>query len=605
MLIGLLVALPALAGIALLVSRPARGATALGIAAAAATLVVAVLVAWTRPALDVAMVAGVRAGFAVDGLSAVLVVLVAAVLAAALVVAAVEPELATGRFHGLMLLFAAAMLGTVTSATLLPLLMAWEVMGATSWALIAYHLTDRSAASAGTVAFLTTRTADLGLYVAAGAMVAGGVGSMALGRLGSLGGGWLHLAVAGVVIAALGKSAQLPFSFWLSGAMRGPSPVSALLHSATMVAAGGYLLLRVMPALQSSGWAAPTVAWIGAITALVLGLVAAVQDDLKQLLAASTCSQIGFIVLAAGSAGGQAGLLQMVAHAGAKSLLFLVAGLWLAKLGTRSLQGGLRGAARRHRVVGAVFTVGVLALAGLPPFGLWVAKDAVLAAVLATSPALFGVAVAAGVTAAIYSGRALWFVWQPADEPAAGRSLIGVSTPAVAALVVLAVAAAVAGLGALVPGPLQPDPAPAAWELGLTAILALGGVALVWRGGGQVTIPEAVRRWWEGWLGLEQLARRLARAGERLAGGLATIDERGLGGLVRVATRGVSALAAWVGGPGERAVGGTVSRVAEGARALGSVARRPQTGQLHQYYAQASAGFALLAGVAVLLVVVR
>ncbi|MDN5919174.1 MAG: NADH-quinone oxidoreductase subunit L, partial [Pseudonocardia sp.] len=174
MLLAALVGLPTVAGAALLLARPPRSATAAGVGAAAATLAIAVAVAVTRPASDVALLAGVRAGFAVDGLSAVLVVLVAAVLLAALVVAATEADLRTGRFHGLMLLFAGAMLATVTATTLPPLLMAWEVMGATSWALIGYRIPDRAAARAATVAFLTTRTADLGLYVAAGALLAGG-----------------------------------------------------------------------------------------------------------------------------------------------------------------------------------------------------------------------------------------------------------------------------------------------------------------------------------------------------------------------------------------------------------------------------------------------
>ncbi|BBF99338.1 proton-conducting transporter transmembrane domain-containing protein [Pseudonocardia autotrophica] len=493
-LLALLIGLPTVAGAALLVARPARGATATGVASAALTLAVAVAAALTRPASEVALLASVRAGFAVDGLSAVLVVLVAAVLVAALVVAAAEPELRTGRFHGLMLIFAGAMLATVTATTLPVLLMAWEVMGAMSWALIGYRIDDRAGTSAGTVAFLTTRAADLGLYVAAGAMLAGGASTMALADLPGLNGGWLHIAVAGVVLAALGKSAQLPFSFWLSGAMHGPSPTSALLHSATMVAAGGYLLLRTAPALEVTGWAAPLVAWVGVATALVLGLVAAVQDDLKQLLAASTCSQIGFIVLAAGTAATQAGALQTVAHAAVKSLLFLVAGLWLATLGSRSLTGGLRGAARRHPVVGAAFTVGALALAGLAPFGLWVGKDAVLAATPAVSPVLYVAGLVAGWTAAFYTGRALWLVWRPTAGPVTDTGPTRLPRPAVATTVVLAVAvaAAAAGLLALGPAPLRPQPAPQAWELAASAVLAGIGVLVARRYAERVLAPG----WW-------------------------------------------------------------------------------------------------------------
>lgn len=599
MLVAALLGLPALVGVALLVARPVRGAAVAGIGTAAATLAVAAVAATARPSGGVPLLAGAPAGFAVDGLSAVLVVLVAAVLLAALVVAVADPDLRSGRFHGLMLIFAAAMLATVTATTLPPLLMAWEVMGATSWALIGHRISDRAAARAGTTAFLTTRAADLGLYVAAGAMIAGGAGAMALADLPLLSGVWRDVAVAGVVVAALGKSAQLPFSFWLSGAMHGPGPVSALLHSATMVAAGAYLLLRTAPALAVTGWAAPLVAWVGVATALSLGLVAAVQDDLKQLLAASTCSQIGFIVLAAGTAAVPAGLLQTVAHAAAKSLLFLVAGLWLAELGTRSLRGGLRGAARRHPVVGAAFTVGVLALAGLPPFGLWIGKDAVLAAALATSPALYAVGLVAGWTAALYGGRALWLTWRPEGS---GHRRLRIAWPAAAAVALLAVAAASAGLSALVAGPLRPEPVPEAWELTLSAVLAGSGVLLVRRYAARPPAPRPL----VGWLGIEDVVlRTVVRPFRALAAAAARVDDRVLARAPSGAAGLTVRLAALVTARGERGVDRAVAGIADGARALGRAARRPQTGRLHHYYAQASVGFGLLAALVVLVIVVR
>ena len=333
MLLAALVLLPFLGGglLALCGRRADRVAPAVGAVLAAATLAVAVAAAVARPAVDLPFLAGIRAGFAVDGLSALMVVTVAGATLAVLAFAAGEAELRTGRFVGLVLVFAASMLATVTATTLAPLLFAWEAMGALSWALIGYRWREADRVRAAHTAFLTTRTADLGLYVAAGAAVAGGAGSLALVELPALAPPWLHLAAAGVVAAALGKSAQLPFSFWLSRAMEGPSPVSALLHSATMVAAGAYLLLRLVPLLAAAGWADDMVAWTGAATALLLGLVAVAQRDLKQLLAASTAAQIGFMVLAAGAGGTTAGALQLVAHAATKSLLFLAAGAWLVR----------------------------------------------------------------------------------------------------------------------------------------------------------------------------------------------------------------------------------------------------------------------------------
>src|SRR5919202_6663872 len=202
---------------------------------------------------------GISFGLGMDGLSAAMVVTVAIITLAVLVFAA--GEFRSVRFYALMLLFAAAMLVTVTATTLVTLLMAWEVMGATSYALIGFWWREERRVRSGLVAFLTTRATDLGMYLAAGAALAGGARGLELDQLAGLPDGWRDVVAAGLVIAALGKSAQLPFSFWLSRAMDGPSPVSALLHSATMVAAGAYLLLRMEPLLDATAWAAVTVAW--------------------------------------------------------------------------------------------------------------------------------------------------------------------------------------------------------------------------------------------------------------------------------------------------------------------------------------------------------
>ncbi|MFR9802376.1 NADH-quinone oxidoreductase subunit L [Pseudonocardia sp. RS010] len=613
-----LIALPLLAGALLALGgrRAEPLAPALGTGVSVAVLALAVLAAVTRPATDAPLFAGIRAGFAVDGLSAVLVVTVAVVLVAVLVFAAGEAELRTGRFTGLMLVFAAAMLATVTAAGLAPLLMAWEVMGAASWALIGYHHRDPAAVRGAHTAFLTTRAADLGLYLAAGAALAGGVGSLGFDALPTASGGWRDLLVAGVVVAALGKSAQLPFSFWLSGAMRGPSPVSALLHSATMVAAGAYLLVRLNPLLGPVGWAGPLVAWTGAATALGLGLVAVAQRDLKQLLAASTCAQIGYMILGAGVGGGSAAVLQLVAHAATKSLLFLAAGAWLTATGTKQL-GRLAGAARRFPLVGAVFTVGALTLAGLPPLSLWVAKDAVLAATLdARVPgavALYVVGLAGAAVAAVYSAKALWFVWRPAprtDVPGGGAGTDGREqdptghVPAVAGppLVLLAVGAATLGLlPVLGRGVLAPGSTPRWWELLVSAVVAVGATLWGWRSATRLPEPGPAARWWD----LERVARLLVvRPVRRLAEGLAGFDDRVLDRGVDSTARATLALARLLDRRGEPALDGTVRGVTDGARALGRWARRPQTGQLHQYYAQASVGFVVLAVLAVVVIVV-
>ena len=615
-LVGL-VAVPILTGIGLLVTgRPAgRVAAPLAVAAAAVTLVLAVLVAAGRPVASMPLLAGIDAGLAVDGLSAVMVLVVTAVALAVTVFAAAEMD-ARHRFFGLLLVFVGAMLVTVTATNLLTLLGGWEVMSAMSYALITHHWTQPRPPVSGAFAFLVTRTADIGLYVAAGAALAGGVGTLAIAELPQASAGWRNLLTAGLVVAALGKSAQLPFSFWLSRAMDGPSPVSALLHSATMVAAGGYLLLRVEPLLSGSGWAGPLVAWVGAATVVLLGLVALAQTDLKQLLAASTCSQLGFVVLAAGADGTAGGTLQLVAHAATKSLLFLVAGAWLTALGTRQL-ASLRGAARRWPLVGLLFAVGALSLAGVPPLSIFFGKDAVLAAAAATSPALYVAGLAGVVVSAAYSSSALVTVLGrvPAGDPGYDTEQPGTrQVPRLARLplIPLAIGAAVLGVAA---EPVRAalgafgEPSPTLVEALVSGVLSAAGVLAVLlparaalRGAALLPeLPGLVRagarvRPLRAWLGLERMA--MAGVGAptmALARALSVFDERVVDGAVWAA----AATARWAAGLAAGRVDARISAAVRGVggagRALGRLARRPQTGQLHHYYAQAAAALAVLA----------
>ncbi|MGW7786377.1 proton-conducting transporter transmembrane domain-containing protein, partial [Streptomyces tricolor] len=439
------------------------------------------------------------------------------------------------------------------------------------------------------------------------ALASGQVGSLALDELADATGAWSAVITAGVIVAAFGKSAQLPFSFWLSRAMQGPSSVSALLHSATMVVAGAYLLLRLEPLLAQSGWGGPVVAWTGAVTAVVLGLVAVAQTDLKQLLAASTCAQIGFMVLAAGAGAVTGGTLQLMAHAAAKSLAFLVAGAWLTTLGTKSLPA-LRGAARRHRTAGITFSVAALALAGVPPLALWAAKDVLLAGALEDNTALYLVGLAGAVVSAVYSAKALWFVWQPApvpeerEEPLAYATRLPLVTLAVAcaALTVMSFPPVRDAVERVLGGGGQTEPH--AWELILSGSLAIAVSAFVWMRGPQLlALPGRITAWASDWLRLESAARSLlVDPVMRLAGALAAFDDRVLDRAVEGTARSSVRLARWADARAEQLVDGAVEGVAGGARALGRWARRPQTGQLHQYLAQAVAAFTVLAVVLVL-----
>lgn len=616
------------------VLRPAVDRVAFPVAGstAATVLVLALVAARERPSVRAPFAAGTDVALAVDGLSAVMVVTVAAVTLVVLLWSSADlrPGAARARFAGLLLLFTGAMLLTVTATNLLVLLFGWELMGAASYALIGFWWRDVDRVRSANTAFVVTRAADLGQFVAAGAALAG-AGSLAFTALPGATAGWRDLLVAGLVVSALGKSAQLPFAFWISRAMAGPSPVSALLHSATMVAAGAYLLLRLRPTLEATTWAGPVVAWTGALTAVALGAVALVQRDLKQLLAASTSAQLGFVVLAAGLGATAGGTSQLVAHAAVKSALFLAAGAWLSARGTKALRS-LRGAARQDRVLGVAAVLALLTLAGIPPLSLWLTKDSILAVAREDSVALYLVALVGSVLSAGYAGRAaavLALRARPDERPDPAdleEEPTGAVPPlATAGVVVLAAAGALLGVQALpaverryaeafggvavVPGPL---------ELGVSAVLAVGVLAVLLRRRG--ALPAAPRLLQQ-WLGLEAAATALVlRPTLALAGGLARADDRlldrAVDGLARTVRRGARALARsdvavldrgvdatagsavraarWAAAGDGRGVDGAVTAVATAARRLGALARRPQTGQLHQYYAQAAVALVVL-----------
>jgi len=610
LLLWALPGLPAVVGSVLCLLRPrtARTASAISVLSAAVTLVLAVVALIGRAGVQVPFLLGSQFGLKVDGLAGVVVVTVAAVALLVLVFAAADVRVAQGRFHGLMQLFVAAVMVTALATTLPTLLLAWEIMGATSFALIGFAWREPAKMPAARVAFVTTRAADLGLYVAAGAALAAGTG-MGLADLSGAGPALRTVVAVGISVAALGKAAQLPFSFWLARAMEGPSPVSALLHSAAMVAMGGFLLLRVEGLLAATGWVATAVAWVGALTALLLGVVAIAQRDLKQLLAASTAAQLGFVVLAAGVGGPAAGVTQLVAHAATKALLFLVAGVWLSMLGTKQL-GELRGVGRRWRGVGAAATVGLLALAGVAPLSLWASKEAVLAVTRDRSGALYAVGVVAAALSAGYAGKVLAVIWAPLpDEARADRSVSragGAVAPAMR-LPLAVLAAAAASLGLLVVPPV------AGWlhaALGDTLAMSLGALELVGSAALALFVLAAVWRWpvpepsWAtSWLGLEAAAQHLVvRPTHQLAHRLAWFDDRVVDHAVDVVAARCLALARHARRLDEAGIDAAVLGAAHGIRRVGQLARRPQTGRLHEYYLQS---VVVLAAAALLLVLVR
>ncbi|MBX9641828.1 MAG: NADH-quinone oxidoreductase subunit L, partial [Mycobacteriaceae bacterium] len=392
----------------------------------------------------------------------------------------------------------------------------------------------------------------------------------------------------GLVIAALGKAAQLPFSFWLSRAMEGPSPVSALLHSAAMVAMGGYLLLRIQPLLAATGWAAELAGWTGAVTAVLLGGVAVAQRDLKQLLAASTAAQLGFVVMAAGVGAVSGGATQLVAHAFTKAGLFLAAGAWLSLLGTKQLDK-LHGVARRWPLVGWSATIGAAALAGIAPLSLWATKDAVLAVALEHSIALYAVGLVAAALSAAYAAKILVAVWGAPAPIGDSRSPKLKAPNAFVQLPILVLAAGAAVAGVLALPPVAPTLSRvldhrsavhlAVPELATSALLALLVVAAVMRWG----VPEP--RWAADWLGLQQAADAfVARPTMRLAHALARFDDGILDRAVDRIAAGSLEAGRWAARIDDRRLDAAVESLAMRTRQLGALARKPQTGQLHQYY---------------------
>ncbi len=303
-----------------------------------------------------------------------------------------------GRFFGFLSLFCGAMLMVVLSNSLLLLFMAWELVGVASYLLIGFYFEKPSAAAAAQKAFITTRIGDMAfflgmiwLYGHSGTLLFydGGNGLLESGALSSLAGattiGGLTVSAAAsllLLVGAMGKSGQVPLHTWLPDAMEGPTPVSALIHAATMVAAGVFLVARTHPIFAlggETGIALTATAWIGAITALYAALVAMAQYDIKRILAYSTVSQLGFMMIALGTGGVAAAMFHLIAHAFFKALLFLSVGSVIHGCdGEQDIRkmGGLRKAMPKTFLV---YAIGMMALSGVPfiTAGFW-SKEAIL-----------------------------------------------------------------------------------------------------------------------------------------------------------------------------------------------------------------------------------
>jgi NADH-quinone oxidoreductase subunit L len=631
--------LPLLAGAAIW-AQPRRGRPLLGSAGVVALLATLALAVWATATGAMATFAwgveGLSLYASVDRIAGVMAVLVPALALPIVVYAAAhEPARGLRRLIGLLVVFVGAMQLLIVAADLLTLLIGWELVGWVSWALIAHEWSEPGKAGGAAHAFTTTRLGDLGLFLAAMATFAG-TGSLRYADLPALAGPLADVAVFGIVLAGMAKSAQLPFSPWLFSAMAGPTPVSALLHAATMVAAGVYLLARLQPILDTVAWFAPALVAAGALTAVVGGVVASLQPHAKKLLAASTSAHYGLMLVAIGAGFPSVALAHLVAHGFFKALLFLAAGVAITGAGSEQLARMRLGS--RLPGVAWLALVGSLALAGVPPLGGAWTKEAVIVAAGRASGWLTVIVMAAGGLSAFYAARFQLLAYGTAGED--GR-VVERPGPAVRSAVA-ALALGTAGLGTLwLPGARElvgrlaggMVPAPTMWELVGSLLLAGAGLSAAYKANRQrrlVTLglaPAAQARLAD-WFGLPALVKRLiVDPALALCGVMARLDDRVIDAGVRGAAAnavtasrvfslagertfdralpraGAAAAATLARGSaraGEGAIDGMAERIAAAVGVTGRGSRRLQTGLSHHYYLFIAVGLAIVAATAAL-----
>lgn len=386
------------------------------------------------------------------------------------------------RFFAELAFFIGAMLTLVLASSLLLLFAAWEAVGIASYLLIGFRH-EEQAARAAAKAFLMTRLGDVGfllgwLLALAELHTTDIAALLSATSKGVLSPGVLTAIALLMFFAAIGKSAQLPLTAWLPDAMAAPTPVSALIHSATMVAAGVYLLLRLYPLFAAAPGAMAAVFWVGATTALFSAFVAAGAMDLKRVLAWSTSSHLGEMMLAIGLGGPLAATLQFVIHAAFKSALFLAAGMVDKQTGTRDLRQ-LHGLRHVLPATTLTFLLGALSLAGFQPFFFTSSDDVIVAAALSAGSTAAYLVLAVIFIGGMYIARAGIAVFA-GDRPEPGSAGGETSLPMLIGMMVLAIAAALGGLIIAVVPPVLPfgSEPEASWGWRLAVMLAgAGGLA--------------------------------------------------------------------------------------------------------------------------------
>jgi len=493
------------------------------------------------------------------------------------------------RYYAFMSLFTASMLGLVMADNLLFLFVFWELVGLCSYLLIGFWFHRPAARNAATKAFVVTRLGDFG-FLAAILLLYQNTGTFDIAELhalaitGALAGTTLTWAAIGIFSGAVGKSAQFPLHTWLPDAMEGPTPVSALIHAATMVAAGVFLVARTFPLFEHSVQALTTVAVIGAFTAIFAASMGLVMNDIKRVLAYSTISQLGYMMLGLGTGGIAIGIFHLFNHAFFKALLFLGAGSVSHATGTfdMRLMGGLRKVMPWTYVT---FVIASLSLAGIWPLaGFW-SKDEILAFSLANQPVLFALALITVFMTAFYMFRAV-FITFGGEYRGGGPEAHGAhpheSPPVMLVpMVILAVLSVVSGFWNVTGqfGAFMGHGEPHSFVEGFFGILThpLPWISLIFGGLG-ILLAYAIYS--TKWLSAERIGS-LFKPIYTLFCRKYFFDELYEDIIVRLAL--IKGLFAGFQIFDDNAVDGTVNGVANGALATGRAIRRTQTGQLQLY----------------------
>lgn len=371
----------------------------------------------------------VTMGFYLDPLSMMMLAIVGIVsfLAQFYSLGYMKEDSDTPRYFAWMSLFSWSMLFFVAASNILQALIFWELVGLCSYLLIGFWYHKPSAAAAAKKAFYLTRLGDIGFFIGVLVLLKL-VGNIAFSSLSAEvilenNSKEVLLGICLLIFCGvMGKSAQFPLHSWLPDAMEGPTPVSALIHSATMVAAGVYLLARAFPLFQGSPGAMAFILFISTLTMLMAASMGLIEKDIKRIMAYSTVSQLGMMVMAISAGNMQAGMFHLLTHAFFKSMLFFIAGILIHSLGTNNIFELASKGARKHKVAWIGLIVGCLALSGIFPFSGFFSKESIYAALLhGSSPTYFYFGLLGSFLTAVYSFRLIFVLAFPKKEEEAHR----------------------------------------------------------------------------------------------------------------------------------------------------------------------------------------